>query len=145
MSARTVRLLLFLLAPAILHAQFLIFERRTPSSPTPSLGWKDDKAFLADDFRVGQKGETWMIDKVRAWMVLPSGSNSTPETLYSKITLFGGIVDTANSKVPRPADDCDCHGVIRPVKSVDVERQSSPDLKISPAPDKNVAAGGTVF
>src|SRR4029079_11986359 len=53
----------------------------------------------------------------------------------SKITLFGGLVDTANTNQPRPAEDCDCHGLIRPIKAVDLDRQrfspSNPDLKIS--------------
>src|SRR5262249_45850628 len=88
-----------------------------------------------DDFRVGKKGESWMIDRLRVWAIANAGPNAILGDLYSKMTLFGGLVDTANTNQPRSPEDCDCHGLIRPIKAVDLDRQkispNNPDLKIS--------------
>src|SRR5689334_11740963 len=126
------------------HAQVLVADRGPQhSTGHGSVGWtRDDKALLADDFQIGKQGEVWMIDRVRTWVVVKSARN-TPADLYSNLTLLGGLVDPANSNKPKPPEDCDCHGMIRPVKSVDLGGVR-PDLKISEIPG-NSSAGTRLF
>src|SRR5205807_10541209 len=102
MSRRiTLSLMFAILITATSRADSLVFNRGLANSPSQSVAWtKDAKAFLADDFRIGKKGESWMIDRLRMWSLSAPGSNAMPGDLYSKMTLFGGLVDTANSKQP---------------------------------------------
>src|SRR4051794_38858576 len=87
------------------NGQTLVFDRGVQTSSGRTVSWiKDDKAFVADDFRIGNSGEVWMIDRIRTWVVLDPANS--PADLYSNLTLFGGLVDPANSNKPRPAEDC---------------------------------------
>jgi hypothetical protein len=116
--------LLCFLSCSALNAQALVFDRPAKNPQLPSIVIKDDKT-LGDDFRIGKKGESWMIDRVRVWLLSPS----TPGNLYSKLELYGGLLDPANNRQPKPLQDCDCHGLIRPLKSIEIP----PGLHITPS------------
>src|SRR5215467_9989610 len=89
-------------------AQALVFDRGPQTPPHRAAAWtKDAKGLVADDFRIGKSGEIWMIDRIRVWAVVHS-AKAVPAELYSNLTLFGGLVDPANSNKPRPPEDCDC-------------------------------------
>jgi len=53
-----------------------------------------------------------MIDRIRIWVV--------PTDKPTTVTLFGGLVDPANSDKPKPPEDCDCHGLVREMKSAEL-------------------------
>lgn len=58
---------LLLFAAGSLAAQQLVVDRAAPRGGTPA-GQKLEagvKGFLGDSFRIGAKGETWMIDSMR--------------------------------------------------------------------------------
>jgi hypothetical protein len=125
------------LLPTILKAQALVFERVVSTSPQ-YIRSKDDKSFLADDFRVGKKGEGWMIDRVRIW--------AARDGSYSAVTLFGGLLEPTLGKQAKSANDCDCHGIIRSIKTVNIDRNALHDSKPSPIDFNDVrwsVPGGT--
>jgi hypothetical protein len=110
-----------------LWAQKPIFERRPAlSALSPVVSWsRSDGSFLADDFKAGTNGEMYHIDAVRIWIVSTVQLDNPTElgTVFSKITLLGGIADNDFSKDAK-APNCDCRGVI-PLHS---------DLKVSALP-----------
>jgi hypothetical protein len=65
-----------------------------------------------------------MIDRVRMW--------SARDGSYSAISLFGGLMDSTLGKQAKSANDCDCHGIIRPIKTVNLDRTSLTASKPAP-------------
>ncbi len=134
--------------------QTQVFERGIPkpdaafaTSELRSIDWtQDNKAFVTDDFHVGNKGEVWLVDTIRTWVVTDSNLDAPGvlSDLYSKVTLYGGIADPDFSKEPK-APDCDCEGVMA-IKIIDLDRlRSMPlrgDLKISLASPTSASVQG---
>jgi len=51
-----------------------------------------EQGFVADEFRLGEPGEKWVVDRIRLWAV-PGAKGIDPATLgdfYSKVQLFAG-------------------------------------------------------
>lgn len=65
-----------------------------------------------------------MIDRVRIW--------AARDASYSAVTLFGGLLDSTLGKQAKSPNDCDCHGIIRPIKTVNVDRKPAADSKLAP-------------
>lgn len=141
--------------PSVVQGQSLVVDRHSPGLPEfshPStwgaLGWyQNDQSFLADDFHLGKNGEVWIIDTIRTWIIADSNLEApgTLNSLYSKITLYGGIADSNFSKDAK-APDCDCHGVLS-IKTVDLDRvrwvSGAGDLKITDARGSGASASPT--
>ncbi len=112
------------LIPSQLGAQVQVFNRSMANASSESVRSKDDKTFLADDFRIGKKGEGWMIDRVRIWAV--------QDGTYSSVTLFGGLLEPTLGKQAKSPNDCDCHGIIRSIKTLNIDQKASRDSKPTP-------------
>jgi hypothetical protein len=84
---------------------------RMPSAPvTVQTIERPGGGFFGDFFRLGEKGETWMIDRIRLWFVPAEGRACGKELGDSieKLTLLGAL---DNPPVPgEPA--CDCHALV---------------------------------
>ena len=65
---------------------------------------------MADEFSVGREGETWMIDRLRLWIVLdPAAARArTLGEVFRTVSLYGGVAPETDSD---PADNCDCHNL----------------------------------
>ena len=102
---------LLLFAAGSLAAQQLVVDRAAPRGGTPA-GQKLEagvKGFLGDSFRIGAKGETWMIDSMRVWVVPDQSPRCAkqPGDRYSQIVLLGALDDP-----PVPGEPtCDCHAM----------------------------------
>jgi hypothetical protein len=109
-----VRFLLFIFALcAALPAQ----------QPPLSIVVEQEKGFLGDSFRLGAKGENWMIDSIRLWAVpdaSPACATGKPGDHIAKLTLHGALY---NPPVPGQAE-CDCHALV-PVTSAPMEKGGS--------------------
>jgi hypothetical protein len=90
--------------------QALLVDHR-PSQPIQKLRAKAGQAaFVADEFSVGREGETWMIDRLRLWIVLdPAAARArTLGEVFRTVSLYGGVAPETDSD---PADNCDCHNL----------------------------------
>ncbi len=80
------------------------------------VGWNlTGGVFVTDDFVVGQRGESWVIDKVRTWGVpgSKSGGNAALGDLFERITLYGGLEsETAPTDAAAAEAVCACHGPV---------------------------------
>ena len=91
--------------------------------PSLSVPVEQEKGFLGDSFRLGTKGENWMIDSIRLWAVpdtTPACATGKPGDKIAKLTLHGGLY---NPPVPGQAE-CDCHALV-PVTTTTMEKGSS--------------------
>jgi hypothetical protein len=103
-------LLLTLALSAFLFAQ----------QPPLSIPVEQEKGFLGDSFKLGVKGENWMIDSIRLWAVpdtSPACATGKPGDRIAKLTLHGGLY---NPPVPGQPE-CDCHALV-PVTSAPMEK-----------------------
>jgi len=146
-SIRIASLILLLALSVTLSAQGLVVDRGLPIGNQRAgvrLGWTKDKTeFLGDDFHVGASGETWLIDKIRVWAVVPgSGHSENMGDLFSTISLYGGLAsDPITDDKARDAD-CDCHGLVA-LKSATLPQGKSDsgnkDISISPVNTRSEA------
>ena len=86
-----------------LGAQSLVVDRApgaAKSLPVPVE--LESKQFQGDSFRIGDKGETWMMDSIRVWSPMESDPSC------ARLTLYGGLY---NAPIPG-VKECDCHAVI---------------------------------
>jgi len=115
-----------LLAIAIctpLAAQSPVIDRGLPAdrSPITQKVELEGKGFLGDSFRLGEKGEVWVIEAIRVWAVPDAGPAcaSKPGDQLEKLTLYGALY---NEPIPGQAE-CDCHALV-PVVSAPLEKES---------------------
>jgi hypothetical protein len=90
------------------------------AQPQLSITVEQEKGFLGDSFRLGAKGENWMIDSIRLWAVpdsTPACSTGKPGYHIARLTLHGALY---NPPVPGQAE-CDCHALV-PVTSAPMEK-----------------------
>lgn len=66
-------------------------------------------SFIVDDFRLGEQGESWIIESVRIWMSTPGFPGDT----LTSLALFGGLVDHSTDESSKGVPDCDCHSLVR--------------------------------
>lgn len=78
---------------------------------------------LGDSFRLGAKGEIWMIDAIRIWAMpdtTPACAAGNPGDHIEKLILYGALY---NPPVPGQPE-CDCHALV-PVTTAPMEKGGS--------------------
>jgi hypothetical protein len=112
-----------LFAVSTLAAQTTLVVDRRPSFPASGQRIeRPDGGFLGDSFRIGAKGEVWMIDAIRVWFLpLPLLACGTdPGDAIEEIKFLGAL---DNPPVPGQPT-CDCHALMT-LAIVPLERGSS--------------------
>jgi hypothetical protein len=117
-----------LLPPALflvsaLAAQTTLVVDRKPNVPASGQRIeRPDGGFFGDSFRIGAKGEVWMIDAIRVWFLPPRGATCGEEIGDSieEITFLGAL---DNPPVPGQPT-CDCHA-LQALATVPLDRGSS--------------------
>src|SRR5581483_1726232 len=92
------------------HAQVVLLDGAPTAEPGIRVGLVAGDGFIADHFKVGSAGETWVIDSVEIWAVPDTAPlRAKLGDLYEGVSLFGGI----ESPAPVPGEPvCDCHNLI---------------------------------
>ncbi len=101
-----------LLQAVPLHAQVLLVNQDNAAARQAAIrvGRGMGTGFVADHFRVGSPGETWILDAIQTWALPdPSGGPAKLGDLFERVSLFGGI----ESPPPAPGEAiCDCHNLM---------------------------------
>lgn len=111
-TRRSVLLGIALLQPLAVPAQVLLVNRGSGAAQPEMgrVGRSSGLGFVADHFRVGAAGETWVIDAIQTWAAPNPGSG--PDKFgdwFGHLSLFGGI----ESPIPKPGEPvCDCHNLM---------------------------------
>jgi len=98
------------LAPLALCAQTLVVNRAAGGLAPVAQIVERPKGAYADSFRIGGKGEVWMIEAIRVW-AMPAASPACPKELgqqVEKVTLYGALDNPPVPGVPV----CDCHALV---------------------------------
>src|SRR4051812_44057318 len=69
--------------------------------------------FIGDDFPLGGAGETWIIERIRAWaLVTTGGASQKIGDVLESITLFGTLArEPIRDQQARDAE-CECHAPV---------------------------------
>jgi hypothetical protein len=125
-SAQQWLIIVFLALPGCAASQALLLDRGLiPDSHTKAIGIDctgADGSLTGDDFSIGREGETWVIDKIRAWIISPHAFGAQFQT----ITFLGGL---ANDQA---TVECACHNLL-PMKRgmLSDEGSGNPDIVVS--------------
>jgi len=96
---------------------------------------RPDGSVVGDDFSIGRDGETWIIDRIRTWVVAPRHHTSDPlGTPMESVEFFGGLAnDQATS-------ECACHNLVQ-MKTWTSSGGSSanPDVVVSPTSSSDLS------
>jgi hypothetical protein len=128
---------MLLLFPGCVTAQAPLLDRGVVSDSygkTATLDWTAaDGSLIGDDFSIGREGETWVIDRVRAWVITSHAFSAALGAQLQRITFWGGL---ANDQA---VVECACHN-LRPMKTGRLSEKGSdnPDIVVSPSSVPNL-------
>jgi hypothetical protein len=125
---------LLILIPCCVSAQTLLLDRGIlPESDTRIIGIDskaDDGSLTGDDFTIGREGETWVIDRIRVWVMSKNASSMALGARFQGITFLGGLANDQDTA------ECACHNLI-PLKIGTLSENGSTNADIV------VSQGGT--
>jgi len=105
---------LLVVIPCCVSAQTLLLDRGIlPESDARTIGIDskaDASSLMGDDFTVGREGETWVIDRLRVWVISDGASSTALGALFQGITFLGGLANDQDTV------ECACHNLI-PLKT----------------------------
>ena len=98
----------------------LLVDRGLPGAISQAVsqrvGWNvTGGVFVTDHFVIGQRGESWVIDRIRTWGVpgLTPGGNAALGDLFERVALYGGLEsETAPADEEAAGAVCACHGPV---------------------------------
>jgi hypothetical protein len=91
------------------YGQALLVDRNFAANQGAAAPLGVSRGFLGDHFRVGARGEVWVIDRLAVWAIADPSNGGAPRLsdLYESVKLFGGI----EARLPIPAG-CACDKVV---------------------------------
>jgi len=122
---------LLVLIPCCLPAQTLLLDRSiSPESNARIIGIDsraDFSSLMGDDFTIGRDGETWVIDRIRVWVMSKNTASMALGAFFQGITFLGGLANDQDTV------ECACHDLI-PLKTGTLSERGSTnaDIMISP-------------
>jgi hypothetical protein len=102
------------------------------SGSATRVGPAEASGFVGDHFMLGAKGEIWVMDTIRVW-VMPESDSSRLGDRFDKLLLFGAI-ESPPTEPGQPY--CDCHNLTT-IRNANLrpgtDEANGPTLAITPA------------